>query len=71
MRIRIQVSAGDDARAWGILIRHSVGEAYPNRTYVISEQAADALRQARIDFVELSREEGIAGVPGVTSGERV
>ena len=71
MRIRIQVSEADDAKAWGILIRHSVGEAYPNRTFVISEQAADALRQAGIQFIELSREQGTAGVPGVASGERV
>jgi len=71
MRIRIQVSEADDAKAWGILIRHSIGEAYPNRTFVISEQAAEALRQAGIDFVELSREQGTAGVPVVASGERV
>ena len=71
MRIRIQVSAADDAKAWGILIRHSVGEAYPNRTFVISEKAADTLREAGVDFVELSREEGIVGVPGVASRERV
>ena len=56
MRIRIQVSAADDAKAWGILIRHSVGEAYPNRTFVISEKAADTLREAGVEFVELSRE---------------
>jgi hypothetical protein len=71
MRIRVQVSAADDARAWAILIRHSVGEAYPDRTFVISEQAADALRRAGIDFVELSREEGNAKLPGVASAERV
>jgi hypothetical protein len=71
MRIRIQVTAADDAKAWGILIRHSAGEAYPGRILVVSEQAVEVLRQAGIAFVELSREEGNARVPGVVASERV
>ena len=71
MRIRIQVLTADDAKAWGILMRHSPGEAYPDRTFVISEEAVEALRQAGIDFVELAQDEAKAGFPGMISGERV
>jgi hypothetical protein len=71
MRIRIQVSAADDAKAWGILNRHSAGEAYPDRIFVVSEEAAEALRQAGIDFVELARDQARVGLPGAISGERV
>jgi hypothetical protein len=70
MRIRIQVAAADDAKAWGILIRHSPGEAYPDRTFVISEAAAQALRQAGIEFVELARDDAATGASGVISGEK-
>jgi hypothetical protein len=71
MRIRIQVSAADDAKAWSILIRHSPGKAYPDRTFVVSEEAAKQLRQAGIHFVELAREEEKPSLPEVISGERV
>ncbi len=71
MRIRIQVSAADDAKAWAILNRHSPGEAYPDRVFVVSEQAVEALRQAGVGFVELAREQPKPGRAGVISGERV
>jgi hypothetical protein len=63
MRIRIQVSPSDDAKAWGILNRHSPGEAYPDRIFVVSEKAAEALRQAGIDFVELGGNQATPSLP--------
>jgi len=54
MNVVIQVAAKDDARAWALLVRHSPGKALPNRIFVVSEQSARALREAGIEFTELS-----------------
>jgi hypothetical protein len=62
----IRFSARDAAKAWAVLVRHSPGMAQPDRTFVVSEEAARALRKAGIRFKELSRE---AGVSGAASGE--
>ena len=46
---RAEVAQRDDAKAWALLQRHSPGVALPNRTFVISREAADDLRaQKRI-----------------------
>ena len=42
----------EEVKALGILFRHSPGTVLPDRTYVIQQDAADALRAAGIDFVE-------------------
>jgi hypothetical protein len=44
--IVIQVAAKDDAKALGILLRHSPGVALRNRSYVVSADAARALTRA-------------------------
>jgi hypothetical protein len=71
MKVVIRLSAKQEARALPILLRHSPGAILPDRTYVISEEAARALRDAGIDFSELSREANAPGLEGVESGERV
>jgi hypothetical protein len=45
MKLVIQVAESDDVRAWALLQRHSPGVALPNRTFVVSEQAVEALRR--------------------------
>ena len=55
MKVMIQVSAADDAKAWAMMMRHSPGIALPNRTFIVSEESARALREAGIRFTELSR----------------
>lgn len=71
MKVVIQVSAEDRARAWGVLVRHSPGTALPNGTFLISEDAARALRRARINFSQISREAvGVSG-EGVLPSERI
>ena len=55
MRVIIRLTAKEEARALPILLRHSPGAILPDRTYVVSEQAAKALRAAGIEFNELSR----------------
>jgi hypothetical protein len=71
MQLVIRVADKDRARAWGLLVRHSAGTALPNNVFIISANAARALRQAGIDFSEISRD-GINIEPGeVAAGERV
>lgn len=71
MKVVIQVSAEDRARAWGVLVRHSPGTALPNGTFLISEDAGRALRRARINFTKISREAIGIGPGGVQAGERI
>jgi len=54
-----------------VLVRHSPGTALPNGTFLVSEDAARALRRARINFTEISHE-GVGAAPGGTlAGERI
>lgn len=71
MRVIIQVSVKDSAKAWGVLVRHSAGTALPDRTFIVSEEAVRALREASVKFVELSHEPGEASAEGTFSGERI
>ena len=58
MKMVIQVAESDDARAWALLQRHSPGVALPNRTFVVSDEAVAALRQAGMGFSVLSKDAG-------------
>ena len=71
MRIVIRLSQDEEAKALPILLRHSAGTALPDRTYVITEDAARKLRQAGVDFVEVSRESSAPKLEGVGPGERI
>lgn len=70
-RVVIQIAAKDRAKAWGILVRHSVGTALPNRMFIVSEAAARALKDAEIRFDEISRDSMISSPQGTISGERI
>jgi hypothetical protein len=69
MKVVIQLSVRDEARALPILLRHSPGTILPERTYVISQEAARALRAAGITFTELDNEANAPGLDGI--GKRV
>jgi hypothetical protein len=71
MKTVIQVSESDDAKAWAVLQRHSAGVALPNRTFVVSDEAAQALRVAGVHFVVLSNDSHALTEEGVASGERI
>lgn len=71
MKVVIQVSAKDSAKAWALLVRHSPGTALPNRTFIVSEEAVRALRQAGIKFVEISRDVEQAQSGRAVAGERI
>ena len=70
MKVIIQLTPDQEAKALPILLRHSPGMVLPRHTYVLSEDALRALRSAGIRFSEVSRE---AVAPGLeeAAGERV
>ena len=55
MKIVIRVSDQDRVRAWGFLVRHSPGTELPNNTFIVLDLAVVGLRNAGIDFTEISR----------------
>jgi hypothetical protein len=71
MKMVIQLSEVEEARALPILLRHSPGTVLPNRIYVVQADAVEKLREAGIQFTELSRESNAPGLEGVGSGERI
>jgi hypothetical protein len=71
MRVVIRFTAREEAKALPILLRHSPGTVLPDRTYVITAEAAEALRQAGVTFTEVSSEANAPGLEGAGSGERV
>jgi hypothetical protein len=54
MKVIIRLSSREEAKALTILLRHSPGTVLPDRTYVISEEAANALKNGGGKFTELS-----------------
>ena len=53
MKIIIQLSREEEAKALPILLRHSPGMILPERTYVLGEDAVGLLRNAGIRFTQL------------------
>ena len=71
MRIIIRVAAKDSAKAWGVLVRHSPGAALPKRTFIVSPEAAAALREAGVRFAEMGRGAGEPTTKEIEAGERI
>ena len=55
MKVVIQLTKDEEAKALPILLRHSPGTVLRNRTYVLNAEAAAELRQAGVQFAEVSR----------------
>ncbi len=70
MKVVIQLTPEEEARALPILLRHSAGMILPRHTYVLSEDALKALRNAGVRFSERSREAAAPNLEEV-AGERV
>jgi hypothetical protein len=70
VKVIIQLTPDQEAKALPILLRHSPGMVLPGHIYVLSEDAMKALRNGGIRFSELSRE---AAAPRLEEalGERV
>ncbi len=71
MKVVIQLTKIEEAKALPILLRHSPGAVLQNRTYVLNTEAAIELRQAGIQFTQLCRESNAPSLEGAGSGERV
>jgi hypothetical protein len=67
----VRFSEQEELRALPILLRHSPGMILPDRTYVLSEEAASALRDAGISFTDLGVEANAPNLEGAGAGERV
>src|SRR5258708_24800754 len=52
----VHLTKEEDVKAVPILLRHSPGMVLPPRTYILSEDALKALREAGVRFSELSAE---------------
>ena len=70
MKVIIQLTRDQEAKALPILLRHSPGMVLPQRIYILSQEALRALRAAGVWFSELSRE-AVAPVLEEVAGERV
>ena len=70
MKVIIQLTRDEEAKALPVLLRHTPGMVLPQRTYVLSEDALRALRVAGVRFAELSREAAAPNLEEV-AGERV
>ena len=70
MKIIIQLSREEEAKALPILLRHSPGMILPERTYVLAEDVVGRLQKAGIRFTQLSRE-ALAPSLEEVAGERV
>jgi rhodanese-related sulfurtransferase len=70
-KVVILLSPRQEAAALPILLRHSPGIVLPERKYVISQEAARALREAGIEFSELGGEANAPNLEGAGTGERV
>ncbi len=71
MKMIIQLSEAEEAKALPILLRHSPGTVLPTRIYVVSEEAVKKLREAGVQFTALSRESNVPNLAGAGSGERI
>jgi hypothetical protein len=71
MPVVIRLSRREEAQALRVLLRHSPGIVLPDRTYVLRQEAVDALRAAGVRFTELSRESRMPGAAGAIVGERI
>jgi hypothetical protein len=70
MKVVIRLSKEEEVKALPILLRHSQGMVLPERTYILSEGALKALRNANVRFSELTRDAVAPGLEEV-AGERV
>jgi hypothetical protein len=71
MKVAIRMTSREELKALPILLEHSPGMMLRDRTYIISEEAANALRAAGVRFTFLSRETHIPALDGAVPGERI
>lgn len=67
----LQFTVDEEAKALPILLRHSPGTVLPNRTYIVDESVVGVLREAGIEFHEITPTLDLPYVRGTPIGERV
>jgi hypothetical protein len=67
----IQLTKEEELKALPLLLRHSAGAVLADRTYVVETAAVAKLREAGIQFMQISRESNAPSVEGAASGERI
>jgi hypothetical protein len=71
MTVVVRFTNREEAKALPILLRHSPGLVLPARTYVLRQEAVDALKDAGVRFTEVSRESSLPAGAGAIAGERI
>ena len=71
MKVAIRLSRREELKALPIIYRHSPAMVLPGGTYVLSEGAVAALREAGVRFKEVSREADVPGQEEVGAGEKI
>jgi acetaldehyde dehydrogenase (acetylating) len=71
LKVVIQMTSREELKALPILMEHSPGMMLRDRIYIISEEAASALRGAGVRYTLLGRESNIPSMNGAIPGERV
>lgn len=71
MYVVVQIAKKDSAKAWALLVRHSAGTALPDRTFVVTDDAVRALREAGVKLKEIARVADPSMYAGAMSGERI
>jgi len=71
MSVVLQFTAADEALAIPILLRHSPGTILANRTYVVDDAAAKALRDAGVVFREVTPTVNLPFAQETPIGERI
>jgi hypothetical protein len=71
MRTVLQFTATEEAKALPVLLRHSPGTVLANRTYVVESAVVPILRDAGVDFREISPQVNMPFFEDVPIGERI
>jgi len=71
MKVIVQFTEKEEAKALPILYRHSPGMILRDRIYVLGEEAVERLREAGVRFKEITREVDSVSLKGVQVGERI
>ena len=71
MKVVIKLSRREELKALSIIYRHSPAMVLPDGTYVLSEGAVTALREAGVKFAEVGRETDVPGPSEVGAGEKL
>ena len=71
MSVVIRFTADEEVKALPVLLRHSPGTVLVDRTYIVEKSVVQSLRDAGINFRELTPPITMPFVEDVSIGERI